>query len=126
MNDVTVTEVIDAKEKRKVVVIDISNAFVLTEATNLRADFDERVIMMVREVSAEMSVSTCSDTYKDYVACENEVSTIHAWSLRALHGCSKSAMLFCIELAKAMRNKGFIVNPCEPCMANMITEGVEP
>ena len=77
MNGVTVTEVIDAKERREVITIDISNAFVLTEATNLRADPDERVIMMIREVLTEMSVSTCSDTYKDYVACENEVSTIY-------------------------------------------------
>ena len=77
MNGVIVTEVIDAKERHEVVVIDIPNAFVLTEATNLRADPDERVIMTIRKVSAEMSVSTCSDTHENCVAHENEVSTIH-------------------------------------------------
>ena len=77
MNGVTVTEVIDAKERHEVVVIDIPNAFVLTEATNLKADLNERVVMMVREALTEMSVSTCSDTHKDCVVCENEVSTIH-------------------------------------------------
>ena len=77
MNGVTVTEVIDAEERREVVAIDIPNAFVLTEATNLRADPDERVIMMIRKASAEMSVSTCSDTHKDCVAHENEVLTIY-------------------------------------------------
>ena len=71
-----ITKVIDAQEKRQIVVLDILNAFVFTKVTNLKANLNERVIVIVKKVSAKMSVLTFFDTHKDCVVCENEVSTI--------------------------------------------------
>ena len=34
-------------------------------------------------------------------------------------------MLFYIELAKAMKKKGFIIDPHEPCVANVIVKGAQ-
>ena len=76
LNAVLLTEVIDAEEHREVVTLNASNAFVLTEAKNLRADPDKRVIMAVKGALAEMPLLTSPNTCKNCVIHEKSVLTI--------------------------------------------------
>ena len=78
LNAVSSTEVFDAKEHCEVVALNTSNAFVLTEAKNLRADPDKRVVMVVEGALAKMLLFTLSNTHKDHVIHKQEIPVIHS------------------------------------------------
>jgi hypothetical protein len=41
---------------------------------------------------------------------------------KALYGLMRASLLFCRKLCKELENYGFVVNPYDPCVANMSTE----
>ena len=42
---------------------------------------------------------------------------------KALYGILRAAILFYRRLKKDLKNMGFIINPYDPCLANMTVNG---
>jgi len=68
-DSIIITGVIDAKQKRDVIILDIPNAFVQT--TIRQGEKDKRIMMKIRGVPVDMLVEMSPETYKDYVVYEN-------------------------------------------------------
>ena len=64
LESVMITSAIDAKERQKVAVIDIPNAFVQTEMEG------DRVIMKMRGKLAELLVEVAPEVYRDFIVVQ--------------------------------------------------------
>jgi hypothetical protein len=111
LESVFITSIIDAKESRKVVTIDIPGAF-------LHADSEDYVIMKMVGTLAELMVKTNPRLYRQYVILEKGKSVLYLQLQKALYGIMKSALLFYRKLVSELREMGFEINPYDPCVAN--------
>ena len=66
---IMLTGVIDAKQGRDVITLDIPNAFVQTSIPQGKSD--EKIIMKIRGALVDMLVEMSPETYKDHVIYEN-------------------------------------------------------
>ena len=60
---VLLTGTVEAKEKRKVITLDVPNAFIQTRVDNP----DERIILVLRGIAADILVGIAPEYYGDYV-----------------------------------------------------------
>ena len=109
---IMITSVIDAHQKRDVATVDIPNAFIQTKV-------DERIIVCLRGMVADLLVKKFPSQYKKY-ACKtkNGTSVLYVVLLRALYGIRQAALLFYKKLAKDLIGYGFKLNPVDPYVAN--------
>ena len=115
LESVLLTAVVEAAENRDIAVLDIPNAFVQTDMEG------ETVFMKLRGKLAELLVRTAPELCRKFVVDENGKTALHVELLKALHGCLKSALLFYKKLRADLESIGFEINPCDPCVANKIT-----
>ena len=66
---IIITGVVDTKQKRDVIILDIPNAFVQT--TIPHGEKDERIVMKIQGVLVDMLVGMSPETHKEYVVYEN-------------------------------------------------------
>ena len=118
LDSVFITSTIDAKERRKVVTIDIPGAF-------LHADNEDYVIMKMVRMLAELMVKTNPKLYHQYVILEKGKSVLYLRLKKALYGMMKSALLFYRKLVSELREMGFEINPYDPCVANKMVNGMQ-
>jgi hypothetical protein len=116
LDSVFVTATIDAKEKQKVVTIDIPVAF-------LHANNEGCVIMKMNGLLAELMVKLDPKIYQKYVTNEKGRQVLYLCLQKALYGMMKNALLFYRKLVKELKEKGFGINPYDPCMANKLVDG---
>lgn len=45
--------------------------------------------------------------------------------IKAIYGCVKSALLWYELFTKSLQGMGFVLNPCDPCIANCTIEGTQ-
>ncbi len=109
---------IDAKENREVVTIDIPGAF-------LHADNKDYVIMKMVGTLAELMVKTNPKMYRQYVVLEKGRSVLYLQLQKALYGMMKSALLFYRKLVSELKKMGFDINPYDPCVANKMVNGTQ-
>jgi hypothetical protein len=112
--------IIDAKEGRDVVVVDIPNAFVQTRVEN------ESNIAFIKicGVLVDILVEIAPDVYKSYVSrYKKGMNQLLIQFQNALYG-TMVASTFCYrKFVKSLTDIGFIINPYDPCVANKIIEG---
>jgi hypothetical protein len=116
LESVFVTANIDAKEKQKVVTINIPGAF-------LHADNEDYVVMKMNGLLAELMVKRDPKIYRKYVTIEKGRQVLYLCLLKALYGMMKSTLLFYRKLIKELKEMGFEINPYDPCMANKPMDG---
>ena len=111
-----ITAAIAAKERRKVRCYDVPSAFVNTEV-------DEEVLMVLKGELADMMVQIAPETYRRYVTVDKKgKSVLYVRLQKALYGLMRASLLFYRKLRKEFERYGLVVNPYDPCVANMETE----
>ena len=112
-----ITATIAATEKRKVRCYDVPSAFVNTEV-------DKDVITVLKGDLADMMVQMAPETYRKYITTDKKGTRILYVKLqKALCGLMRASLLFYRKLRKELEGYGLIVNPYDPCVANMMTKG---
>jgi hypothetical protein len=100
------TGVIDAKQKRDVMTLDIPNAFVQTE---IAMDGD-KIIMKIRGQLVDILLELCLGVYDDYVINEGKHKILYVRMLKALYGMLISSILYYKKFRKDIESIGFEVN----------------
>ena len=108
------TCLIDAKQKRDIVTLDIPNSFV---QTNLPEN-NERVIMRINGKLVHLIVELFPTRYKRYVYHKNKTKVIFVVMKKALYRMMMSSLLFYKHFRKDLESIGFKVNPYDICVAN--------
>ncbi len=113
------TGVIDAKQRRDVMTLDIPNAFVQTQIP-LNGD---KIIMKIRGQLVDILLELCPGVYDDYVRDEGRNKVVYVRMLRALYGMLISSILYYKKFRKDIESVGFEVNPYDICVANRTVNG---
>jgi hypothetical protein len=109
------TSIIDAIEGRDKAITDIKGAY-------LNAKMVDEVLMKI--MGAEVDLFCEIDpSLADFVTLEKGRKVLHTQLDKALCGCVQSALLWCESHASTLKEMGFELNPCDPCVANTIIEG---
>ena len=83
------TSVIDAKEERDVMTLDVPNAFIQTNNENYK--YGEHMVMKVQETLVDILAEMALSLYKDYVVFENGKKVLYLSVLKTIYGILKSA-----------------------------------
>ena len=110
---VFITAVVDAVERRYVVIADIPGAF-------MHSDMDPNVHMRIEGLMAELLLEVDYEMYSKYVVYEYNKPVIYVEMLKALYGTLRAARLFWIKLSGVLQSWGYIINPYDHCVANKI------
>ena len=116
---ILITGVLDAKQRRDVMTLDIPNAFVQTEIPE-RGD---KIIMKIRGRLVDILTEICPGVYDDYVIHEGKQQVLYVKMLRALYGMLISSVLYYKKFRKDIESIGFEVNPYDICVANRKVKG---
>ena len=105
---------IAAFEKRKTATVDIGGAY-------LNADMMTGIIvhMMLDKRMSDMLVQI-DESYKRYLTHKGELCVRLD---KALYGCVESALLWHNHLTATLKEIGFLQNPIDPCLYNLIDKG---
>jgi hypothetical protein len=105
--------VIDAKQKRDVMTLDIPNAFVQTK---IALDGD-KIIMKIRDQLVDILLELCPGVYDDYVIDKGKHKIMYVMMLKALYGMLISSIMYYKKFRTDMESIGFEVNPYNICVA---------
>jgi hypothetical protein len=119
---ILLTAVIEAKEGRDVMTVDIPNAFVQTTVPQTDNEGD-RITMKIAGPLVEMLVDLDPEIYKNFVSFEGNTPILYVHVKKALYGMLQSALLFYKKLIKDLAFIGFETNPYDPCVANRTVNG---
>jgi hypothetical protein len=117
------TGIIDAREKRDLLTLDIPKAFVQTPAGTTKDG--ERIIMKIRGASVDILIALDPLIYRDYVSIVNGKKILHVQVLKTIYGMLQSALLFYKKLRNDLESIGFKINPYDPCVANRLINGTQ-
>jgi hypothetical protein len=113
------TGVIDAKQKRDVMTLDIPNAFTQTDI----ALDGNKIIIKIRGQLVDILLELCPGVYDDYVIDEGKYKIMYVSMLKALYGMLISSILYYKKFRKDIELIGFEVNPHDICAANRKVNG---
>jgi hypothetical protein len=100
-----------------VAIVNISGAY-------LTADMDKEVSMCLRGRLAELMVKTAPEIYRKYIYVGSDNKPVLYVKLKkAPYGCLRSALLLYLKLLKYLEDRGFKLNPYDPCVANKVING---
>jgi hypothetical protein len=116
---IMITGVIDAKQRRDIMTLDVPNAFVQTDIPRT----SERIIMKIRGSLVDILVKINPEMYKDYVVHEGKNKVLYVEMLKALYGMMIASILYYKKFRKDIEEIGFVVNPYDICVANRIVNG---
>ena len=116
---VLLTGVVEAKERRSVITLDVPNAFIQTYLE----DEDERIILVLRGQAADILVSIDPEYYQPYIHIERGETVLYLECTNVIYGTIKAALLFYKDFKKNIEYKGFKINPYDRCVANKIVNG---
>jgi hypothetical protein len=117
LESVLITTIIDAFEKIEVAIVDVPGGY-------LTVDMDEEVFMCLRGRLAEIMVKTAPEIYRKYIYVgPDNKPVLYVKLQKALYGCLRSALLCYLKLLKDLEDKGFELNPYDPCVANKVING---
>ena len=115
------TMCVDAKEGRDIMTADVPNAFVQTDMPETDPG-DDRVIMKVQGILAEMLVQISPETYSEYLITENGKPTLYLIVLKAIYGQLVCSLLWYLHFRKDLESIGFVFNPYDMCVCNRMIE----
>ena len=116
---VVITGVVEAKQQRHVITLDIPNAFVQTPVPQGK----DKIIMKIRGILVDILMELCPGVYDEYVTYEQGQKILYVEMLMALYGMLTSAILFYKKFRKDIEAIGFEVNPYDICVANRQVNG---
>jgi len=118
---ILITGVVDAKQKRDVMTLDVPNAFVQTPIPKK----GEKIIMKIRGQLVDILVEMCPEIYAPYVVHEgkHKQKVLYVRMLKALYGMLISSVLYYKKFRKDIESVGFKVNPYDICVANRTVNG---
>ena len=105
-----------AKEKRKVVTVDLPGTFMFS-------NMDEVIILKVEGESVDMLVEIDVNKYKPYVVIEHGKKVIYFKLKKALYGTLRAALLFWQNVSNNLRNWSYEPNQYDPCVMNKEING---
>jgi Reverse transcriptase (RNA-dependent DNA polymerase) len=91
--------IIDAKENREVITLDIPGAF-------MQVDMDEIVHMRLEGTMADLVVKLSPETYESFVIKEKGKNVLYVQLKKALYGTLRAALLFWKKLTEVLRSWG--------------------
>ena len=115
---VILTAVMEAKEERRVITLDIPNAFIQTHVE----DKEERIILILEGLAVEL-LCQIEPAYIPYVTIERGQKVLYLECTNVIYGMLKAALLFYTSFKKRMEAVGFEINPYDRCTANKIVNG---
>ena len=68
-------------------------------------------------------VKSCPELCKQFLIKEKGIPVLCVQADRAIHGMLHSGMLSHKKLVKFLESNNFIINPCDPCVANKTVRG---
>lgn len=84
---------------------------------------DEDVIMVLKGELADMMTQIAPEIYRKYITVDRKGTRILYVKLqKALYGLMRASLLFYRKLRKELEQYGFVINPYDPCVANMETK----
>jgi hypothetical protein len=117
IESVFLTSVVDAKEGRQVITLDIPGAFMQT-------DIDEVIHVRLEGPMARLLVKVNPKLYQKFLKEDRNGKPVMYVKLRkALYGTLQAAMLFWKDLTGTLEGMGFEVNPYDRCVANKTING---
>jgi hypothetical protein len=116
IESLSLTSVIDAKERRHVVTTDIPGAFLQTEV-------DELIHVRLEGPLVTLLTKVDPILYEKYIVNEKGKPVLYVKLLKALYGTLQAAMLFWKDLAGHLVEWGFEINPYDCCAANKMIDG---
>ena len=108
---VLLTSVIDTKERREVMTVDIPGAF-------MQEDQDETIHMKLEGTLAELLAKCDPPKYQPYLAMEHGKPVLYVELVKALYGTIRAALIFWRKFTKQITEWGFTMNPYDWCVAN--------
>ncbi len=117
---VLLTAIIDAKENHNVAIVDIPNAFIQTVVD----DEQERVILRIRGAIVEMMLQIAPEVYTEFVTIDKRGNKqLLVECTNAINGTMVAGLLYYRKFATSLKEKGFEMNPYDPCVWNKIIDG---
>ena len=113
---VLLTSVIDAKERREVMTVDMPGVF-------MQGEQDETVHMKLEGTSAKLLTKCDPTKYQPYLTTEHGKPVLYVELVKALYGTIRAALIFWRKFTKQITNWGFTVNPYDWCVANKMVQG---
>ena len=115
------TCMIDAFEKRDIATVDISGAILETKMP--KGEDDAHVILdgQITELLAKID----PETYQKYFHQRRGQSYIYCHVNVAIYGTLKAALLFWKKLSSSLKQRNFIINPYDWCVANKDINGTQ-
>jgi Reverse transcriptase (RNA-dependent DNA polymerase) len=110
-----ITLMVDAAERRDVATADVVGAY-------LHALMPDYVLMKLVGDAVDIMCSV-NPRYNEFVAIEHGKKVLYLRLLKALYGCVKSALLWYDLFTGKLKERGFTLNPYDPCVANSDIEG---
>jgi hypothetical protein len=108
--------VIAASERRKVQFYDVPSAFVNTDVDK------DGVLMALKGELATMLLQIALDVYRRYIMADKKGTPVLYVKLqKAQYGLMRASLLFYRKLGMEIEENRFVVNPYDPCVANMET-----
>ena len=113
-DSVFISATVEAAKRRRTAVFDLPGAYMSADMND-----EEEVLMVLRGDLANMMALAAPEVYRKYVAVPPDGKPVLYVKLcKALYSCVKSALLFCRKLWKDLHERGFTINPCDPCVCN--------
>jgi hypothetical protein len=108
-----ITAMIAASKGRRIRCYDVPSTFVNT-------DVDEDVIIVLKGELADMMIQNAPDIYRTYITVDRKgMRILYVKLQKALYGLMWASLLIYRKLRKEFEQYGLVVNPYDPCVANM-------
>lgn len=111
------TAVTEDHEEQDAMCVNIPNVFAQT-AMPQKETGEERVTMKITGVLVDMLAHIDPATCGPHVVFEKGQKVLHVQVLRATHGMSEAALMWCKKFRKDLEKRWFKFDPHDPCMAN--------
>jgi hypothetical protein len=118
---ILITGVIDAKQKRDVMTLDVPNTFVQTPIPQT----GDKIIMKIRGSLVNILIEICPGIYDECVVKEGKQQILYVRMLMALYGMLIASILWYKKFRKDIESIGFEMNPYDICVANRTAKGVQ-
>jgi hypothetical protein len=116
---ILITAVVDAKQGRDVMTLDVPNAFVQTPVPQT----GDKIIMKIRGRLVDILLEICPGVYDSYVIHEGKQKIVYVRMLMALYGMLIASILYYKKFRHDIESVGFEVNPYDICVANREVNG---
>jgi hypothetical protein len=111
---VYITSAIATSERRHVRYYNVPSTFV-------NMDVDKNVLIVLKGELAEMMAHIAPQIYQKHITINKKGLAVPCVKLqKALYGLMRASLIFYQKLQKELEEYGFVVNPYNPCIANMI------